>query len=380
MRPLLVSRCHECHAGEKAKGNLRLDSRAGTFSGGDTGPAIAPSKPDESLLIDAVRYGETYQMPPKGKLPEEEIAVLVEWVKRRRRGRRNRRPRRRRLLVLRHLISTSMRQALVFSTFAVRARPCRRKFRLAASGRRPLHPHRAGTRELTPAPPAEKHVWLRRVTFDLIGLPPSVAEIEGFLKDESPQAYEKVVDRLLASPHYGERQARHWLDLARFAETYGHEHDYEIPNAWPYRDYLIRAFNEEVPYDKFLTEQVAGDLISPPRRHSTEGFDESIIGTAFFYLGEARHSPVDVREDEATRIDNQIDVFAKTFLALTVSWPAATTTSLTRSRRRTTTRWPGICKVRGTSRRFWMIRPGCNRCWMISRNCAAASATLWSIL
>ncbi len=126
------------------------------------------------------------------------------------------------------------------------------------------------------------------------------------------------MDRLLASPHYGERHARHWLDLARFAETYGHEHDYAIPNAWPYRDYVIRAFNADLPYDRFLIEQIAGDLVEPPRRHPTEGFDESIIGTAFFYLGEAHHSPVDVREDEAAHIDNQIDVFAKTFLALTV--------------------------------------------------------------
>ncbi|HVU88737.1 MAG TPA: PSD1 and planctomycete cytochrome C domain-containing protein [Pirellulales bacterium] len=319
VRPLLVARCHECHAGEKAKGNLHLDSRAAAFAGGDTGPAIAPGKPDESLLIDAVRYGETYQMPPKGKLPDEEIATLVEWVKRGAPW-----------PAEKPAASGATSGPAPFN-FAERARHwC---FQPLQAAQVPTVANSSWprtdvdrfilaaleARKLTPAPPAEKPVWLRRVTFDLLGLPPTVAEIEDFLNDDSPQAYEKVVDRLLASPHYGERQARHWLDLARFAETYGHEHDYEIPNAWPYRDYLIRAFNANIPYDKFLIEQVAGDLIDPPRRHPTEGFNESLIGTAFFYLGEARHSPVDVREDEATRIDNQIDVFAKTFLALTVS-------------------------------------------------------------
>ena len=170
-----------------------------------------------------------------------------------------------------------------------------------------------------PAPPVEKRAWLRRVTYDLIGLPPTPAEMAAFLADESPEAFERDVDRLLASPHYGERRARQWLDLARFAETYGHEHDYEIPRAFEYRDYLIRAFNADLPYDQLVIEQLAGDLLELPRRHPTEHFNESILGTAFYFVGEGVHSPVDVRKDGAARVDNQIDVLAKTFLALTVS-------------------------------------------------------------
>ncbi len=173
--------------------------------------------------------------------------------------------------------------------------------------------------DLAPAPPADKRTLLRRVTFDLTGLPPTPAEIDAFLADDSPAAYETVVDRLLASPHYGERWARHWLDLVRYAETRGHEFDFEIPNAFRYRDYLIRAFNADIPYDRFVVEHVAGDLLDPPRRNPQEGFNESIIATGWYCFGEALHSPVDVRADEANRIDNQIDVFSKTFLGLTVS-------------------------------------------------------------
>ena len=160
---------------------------------------------------------------------------------------------------------------------------------------------------------------LRRVTFDLIGLPPTPEEIDAFLADESETAYESVVDRLLASPRYGERWARHWLDLVRYAETHGHEFDFEIPNAYRYRDYVIRALNADVPYDRFVVEHIAGDLLREPRRNPRDGSNESIIATGWYCFGEAKHSPVDVRGDEAGRIDNQIDVFAKTFLGLTVS-------------------------------------------------------------
>ncbi len=157
------------------------------------------------------------------------------------------------------------------------------------------------------------------MTFDVTGLPPTRAEIDAFLADPSTAAYERVVERLLASPRYGERWARHWLDLVRYAETHGHEFDFDMPNAYRYRDYAIRAFNADVPFNQFVIEHLAGDLLSNPRRNPSEGFDESIIGTGFFFFGEAKHSPVDVRQDEADRIDNQIDVLAKTFLALTVS-------------------------------------------------------------
>src|SRR5207302_9116366 len=153
---------------------------------------------------------------------------------------------------------------------------------------------------------------------DRIGRPTTPAEVDAFLHDTSPNAYEKVVDRLLASPHYGERWARHWLDLVRYAETYGHEADYDKPGAYQYRDYVIRAMNADVPYDQFVAEHIAGDLVPDPRRNPEKGFNESILGTGFWWLGEGTHSPVDLLQDESDRLDNQIDVFGKAFLGLSL--------------------------------------------------------------
>ena len=318
IRPLLAARCFECHGPQKQKGNLRLDSRAAVLKGGDTAPAVTPGKPEESLLVDAIRYGDTYQMPPKSQLPPEEIAALVEWV---------------RIGAPWGIDSAPVAKASSAPTFNLAERAKHWSFQPLAQV---VPPHVGDSpwiktavdrfilaelqaAGLSPAPPATKHELLRRVTYDLIGLPPTLAEIEAFTADDSPGAYERVVDRLLASPRYGERWARHWLDLVRYAETCGHEFDFDLPNAYRYRDYVIRAFNEDLPYDQFVVEHLAGDLLPLPRRHPQEGFNESIIATGCFFFGEAKHSPVDVREDEADRIDNQIDVLAKTFLGLTVS-------------------------------------------------------------
>ena len=172
---------------------------------------------------------------------------------------------------------------------------------------------------MKPSSEADRRTWIRRVYFDIIGLPPSIKEVDDFVADESPDAFEKVVDGLLASPHFGERWARHWMDLTRFAETHGHEFDYPIAHAFEYRDYLIRAFNQNVPYDQFIREHIAGDLLPQPRENPKSRFNESVIGTGFWFLGEATHGPVDSRGDEAGRIDNQIDVMSKTFLGLTVA-------------------------------------------------------------
>jgi hypothetical protein len=173
--------------------------------------------------------------------------------------------------------------------------------------------------ELKPSAPADKRTLLRRATFDLLGLPPTPSEIADFLNDDSPNAFDKVVDRLLASPRYGERWARHWLDLVRYADTLGHEFDFGLPDTYRYRDYVIRAFNDDVPLDRFIVEHIAGDLLPTPRRHPTERFNESIVATGFWRFGEAKHSPVDVRGDQADRIDNQIDVFGKAFLGSTIA-------------------------------------------------------------
>src|SRR5262249_28291374 len=153
--------------------------------------------------------------------------------------------------------------------------------------------------QLQPAPAAEPRALLRRLYLDLSGLPPTPEEIDAFLNDKTPGAYERTVDRLLASPRFGERWARHWLDLVRYAEPLGHEFDYPLQNAWRYRDYVIRALNADVPYDQFVTEHIAGDLLALPRLNPDEGFNESVIGTGFFWMGQREHSPVDVRQHQA---------------------------------------------------------------------------------
>ncbi|MGH9658509.1 MAG: DUF1549 domain-containing protein, partial [Bryobacteraceae bacterium] len=173
--------------------------------------------------------------------------------------------------------------------------------------------------KLTPAPPADRRTWIRRVTFDITGLPPSPREIDEFLADRYPRAHERVVDRLLASPHYGERWARHWLDLARYAETDGHEFDREKPNAWRYRDYVIRAFNQDLPFDQFVREHIAGDLLAAPRATPGGAQWDSPLATGFFGLGEERNAADDLAEVRAEKLDNQIDTLGKTFLGLTVA-------------------------------------------------------------
>ncbi len=296
---------------------MRLDSKAGVLAGGDTGPAVVPGKPQESLLVDAVNYGQTYQMPPKSHLAADEVAVLTRWVE---------------------LGAPWPEEATV-------AGVDRKKFDLAQ--RRANHwawqpignPEppavidqawasspidrfilaRLEHEGLRPAEPADRRTLVRRLYFDLAGLPPSGEELAAALADDSPEWLEHLADRLLASPRFGERWGRHWLDLVRYCETYGHEYDYTVPNAWQYRDYVIRAINADVPYDQLLIEHLAGDLVQPPRLHPTEGFNESILGTGFWLFDEAVHSPVDIRQEACDRIDNRIDVLGKTFLGLTVA-------------------------------------------------------------
>ena len=171
---------------------------------------------------------------------------------------------------------------------------------------------------LKPAGPAGKRALIRRAYFDLIGLPPTPAQVEAFVADNSPKAFEKVVDELLAAPQYGERWARHWLDLMRYAETFGHEFDYMNQEVWRYRDYVIRAFNDDVPYDRFVKEHIAGDLLKP-RFAKDGGWNESRLATAWWWLGQHCHSPVDVRAYQAEIIDNQIDVLGKAFQGMTIA-------------------------------------------------------------
>ncbi|HBM77281.1 MAG TPA: hypothetical protein DD438_04155 [Verrucomicrobiales bacterium] len=172
---------------------------------------------------------------------------------------------------------------------------------------------------MAPAPPASDRHWFRRANFAITGLPPSAGATEEFLSNDSKDRRKNAVLALLASPHYGERWARHWMDLVRYAESRGHESDFGIANAWRYRDYLVRAFNDDVPYNDFVAEHLAGDLLASPRLDPETKANESILGTGWPFLGEEVHSPVDIRQDECDRTDNKIDVLSKTFLGLTVA-------------------------------------------------------------
>jgi cytochrome c553 len=315
VRPVLVQSCYKCHGEFKQEGGLRLDSLAAAIQGGDGGAVIERGKPDESPLVAAIRYTGDVKMPPKAKLADAEIAALTEWVKR---GAPWPADKAGAAKASEFDLAARKAKQWVFRPVQVPTVPPVRNAGWPRCEIDNFILAKLESASLTPVAPAEKRTLLRRVTFDLIGLPPTPAEIDAFLADDSPRAFETVVNRLLDSPHYGERWARHWLDLVRYAETCGHEFDFELPYAFEYRDYVIRALNADVPYDQFVVEHISGDLLPQPRLNPAERFNESIIGTGFWYLGEATHSPVDIRADEATRADNQIDVFGKTFLAQTL--------------------------------------------------------------
>ena len=178
---------------------------------------------------------------------------------------------------------------------------------------------RLDANDLSPAPPADERRWLRRVTFDLLGLPPTITEIDAMLSDGSPDARCRSVDRLLGSPRFGEHWGQFWLDLVRYSETHGQEQDASIDNAYRYRDYVVRAFNQDVPYDHFVVEHLAGDLVDPPRIDASTRTNQSIQGTGFWLMTEANHIPIDLRGDESERRENQLEVFSKALLALTTN-------------------------------------------------------------
>lgn len=320
IRPLLAEECLSCHSvkSKPVQSELALDERAAILRGGSRGVAIVPGHPEKSLLISALRgRNGAPDMPPRGRLSEQKIALVEEWI---RRG-------------APWPAATGSAHATPKAAFNLQDRKSKHwVWKPISHPTVPLVKNRAWVKNpidafilsgleahsLTPAPSADRRTLIRRATYDLIGLPPTTAEVDAFLNDTAPGAYERVVDRLLASPHYGERWGRHWLDLVRYAETYGHEGDYDKPGAYQYRDYVIRALNADVPYNQFVQEHVAGDLLPNPRHNPAQGFNESILGTGFWWLGEGTHSPVDLLQDEADRLDNQIDVFGKAFLGLTM--------------------------------------------------------------
>ncbi|MDE2755925.1 MAG: PSD1 and planctomycete cytochrome C domain-containing protein [Acidobacteriota bacterium] len=319
IRPLLVERCHACHSGETSSpmGGLRLDSADAMLAGGSRGPAVTPGSPEESLLVRAVSFEDAdLKMPPTGRLSDREIADLVQWV---RSG-----------AFFPQAGSTSTdqgggidweagRRFWSFRPIEPPRLPAVEDSRWVSSPVDTFVLSGLEAKGLTPAPPADRRSWLRRVTFGLTGLPPSASEVERFEADHSPESFRRVVDRLLSSPHYGERWGRHWLDLVSFAETNGHEFDHTKADVWRYRDAVIRAFNQDVPYDRFVREHVAGDLLAEKRLGPDGIHWESPVGTSFFWLGERLNGAIDSVKARADEVDNQIDVLSKAFLGLTVA-------------------------------------------------------------
>jgi len=317
VRPALVKYCYECHSaeGKKIKGKLRVDSRDALQRGGESGPSFIPGTPEKSLFIEAIVYkNQDLQMPPDGKMPEDVIKDLTTWVQR---G----------APWTPALNSTAaapeekridydklLREHWAFKPLAEATPPATSD---KAWSKTPLDQFvlaRLEQAKLTPNKPADKHTLLRRVTFDLTGLPPTLAEIDAFAKDTSPDAFDRVVDRLLASPRFGERWGRHWLDIARYAESAGGGRIVALNNAWRYREYVINAFNSDKPYNQFITEQIAGDLLpSKDLQHHAE----QTIATGFLAIGPKN---LDTQDKELLRmdvVDEQIDTVGKTILGMT---------------------------------------------------------------
>jgi hypothetical protein len=312
VRPVLVEQCVRCHGAAKQRGRLRLDSRAALLTGGDRGPAIVPGRPESSLLVKAISHeDDEVKMPPKTKLPKEQIADLTQWVKL---GApwpggdatATTRPSGDEMVITdkdrshwafqpvrRPPVPEVKDQAWVSNTIDA--------FILAQLEAKGLRPNpRASPRQL-----------VRRLYYDLTGLPPSPEEVEAFAANPTQEAYDALVDRLLASPHYGEKWGRHWLDLVRFAETNSYERDNPKPNAWRYRDYVIRSLSSDKPYDRFVREQLAGDELS--------GADaDAYIATGFYRLGIWDDEPTDAEQARYDGLDDIVTTTGQVFLGLTI--------------------------------------------------------------
>src|SRR5882724_26157 len=308
VRPVLAEQCFACpgRASASPMGGLRLDTREMLLRGGKRGPAILPGDPDQSLLLKAISYRHELKMPPAGKLPEQQIADLAAWIK----------------MGAPEPAVLAPAPGDKFWAFQPVRKPAVPAVKHVGWVQSPVDAFVLAKLEASglPAPqPVDKRALIRRVTFDLTGLPPTPAEVEAFLADNSPGAFRVLVERLLASPSYGERWARHWLDLVRFAQTNGHEFDNDKLDPWRYRDYVIRAFNQDLPYDQFVREHIAGDLLPGKRRSLDGSILESPLGTTFFWFGEVLNSATDSAKSRADQVDNQIDVMSKTFQGLTVA-------------------------------------------------------------
>jgi len=316
VRPLLAEHCYKCHGPDRHKANLRLDSLHGLLTGGDSGPALVPGDAEHSLLLQAVRYGDDFvQMPPTRKLPDKLIADLTQWVK----------------------LGAPWPGADPAEARAAESKPKRPQVEITEEDRnywffrpikRPPTPQvaakgwtrspldafiaqRLEAKQVAAVAEADKRTLIRRVYFDLIGLPPAPEKVAAFVADRSPDAYDRLLDELLARPEYGERWGRHWLDVVRFAQTNGYERDGEKPYAWRYRDYVIQAFNDDKPYDRFVVEQLAGDELP-------EVTNESLIATGFYRLGLWDDEPDDARQAEFDGLDDVVVTTSAAFMGVTM--------------------------------------------------------------
>lgn len=322
IRPVLVNECSECHGATQQKGGLRVDFRDGLLQGGTSGPTIVAGDAQKSLLLQALQQTHAKLKMPKDrpKLADAVLADFAIWVNQGAVDPRDQ-PTKDSGEGPANWETTRNTRKDWWSFKPVRD-PSVPALKRGDGADHPVDRFlraRLEERGLEPAPQADRQALLRRVTLALTGLPPTPAELLSFINDNSPEAYPKVVNRLLDSPRFGERWARHWMDLVRYCESHGSQGDPELPHAWRYRDYLIRAFNTDVPYDQFVREHLAGDLLPHPRRNPNEGLNESILGTAQLRMVELGFVPVDALDDQVKVVDNQIDVFSKTFLGLTVS-------------------------------------------------------------
>ncbi len=309
IRPILSGACYKCHSttSDKVKGGLLLDTKEGALKGGETGSAIVPGDTEKSLLIKAVRYTDAdLQMPPKGKkLSDQQIADLEAWVK---------------MGAPDPRVTTTAQKNWIDPNkkhwaWQPLTKPSPPNVKDATWCKTPVDNFilaKLEQKNLKPSSPADKRTLIRRATFDLTGLPPATEDVEAFVKDESQDAFAKVVDRLLASPQYGERWGRHWLDVARYSDTKGQvkrqREDPNYPWAWTYRDYVIQSFNEDKPYNQFIVEQIAADKLPSTQRNPT-----NLVALGFLTIGDRfMGMPNDI-------INDRIDVVTKGFLGVTVT-------------------------------------------------------------
>ena len=320
IRPVLIANCVKCHNPKAQVAQLDLTTAEGFAKGGESGLLINKEKPEESRLLKAISYDDSLKMPPTGKIKADEIAALTEWVKMGAPWPKSSGA----VAESKPAIPKSTREFTEeekkFWAFQPLAKPSVPAVKNAAWVKSPVDAFilaKLEEKNLTPAPPADKLTLLRRATYDLTGLPPSEKEISDFLADSSPKAFEKVVERLLASPRYGEKWGRHWLDVARYADSTGNDEDHRYPFAWKYRDYVIESFNNDLPYDQFVREQLAGDQL--PAKNGSELNQRGIIATGFLALGPKAVAQQDKKKMLYDVYDEQVDVTSKAFLGMTLA-------------------------------------------------------------